>query len=235
MMATFDASQSADPDGEIENFSWDFGNGQSGEGRTVSHTYTQAGDYTVILTVADEQGETHSAERSLSVGQQVGSGNGLKAEYYEGEELQGKPIIRSEKQISFRRKGWAGRFLRGEVGDNNGDHYSCRWTGFLQPTHSEEYKLIFEVNDGGRVWFDGKLIIDAWDKPQTKVASIGNLVAGKKYPIRVEHYKGSYEATGAWKALLFWESASVKKELVPPTQFYLPEEKSKENGLFLLQ
>jgi len=116
-----------------------------------------------------------------------------------------------------------GRFLRGEVGDNNGDNYSCRWTGFLQPTHSEEYTLTFEVNDGGRVWFDGRLVIDAWDKPQTASASVGTLTAGKLYPIRVEHHKGTFEKTGRWKALLYWETPTVERRLIPPGQFYLPE------------
>jgi hypothetical protein len=31
---------------------------------------------------------------------------------------------------------------------------------------------------GGRVWFDGKLIIDAWDRPQTTSATVGILTAG---------------------------------------------------------
>ena len=220
--ATFDASQSIDPEGEIAKFLWDFGDGETGEGKMIQHNYARAGEYTVALTVEDDKGETHSDELTISVGPNVGSGNGLKAEYYDGEELKGKPIIRTERQIAFQRRGWSGRFLRGEVGDNNGDHYSCRWTGFLQPTHAEEYTLILEVNDGGRVWFDGKLVIDVWDKPQTKSASVGKLVAGQKYPIRVEHRKGAYEATGDWKARLFWESQSIKRELIPPTQFYLP-------------
>jgi hypothetical protein len=48
-------------------------------------------------------------------------------------------------------------------------------------------------------------------------------VAGQKYPIRIEHHKGTFEATGDWKALLSWESPSIPKELIPPTQFYQPE------------
>ncbi len=222
MTAMFDASKSSDPDGKITKFSWEFGDGKTGDGKTVQHNYAQAGKYNVKLTVEDEKGQTHSSELTISIGSNVGSGNGLKAEYYDSGELKGKPIIRTEKQIAFHRRGWNGRFLRSEVGDNNGDHYSCRWTGFLQPTHSADYTLIFEVNDGGRVWFDGKLVIDAWDEPQTKSASVGKLVAGKKYSIRVEHHKETYEATGDWKALLFWESSSFPKELIPPTQFYLP-------------
>ncbi len=108
--------------------------------------------------------------------------------------------------------------------NNNGDHYSCRWTGFVQPTRSEEYTLTFEVNDGGRVWFDGRLVIDAWDRPQTKSAAVGRLEAGRKYPIRLEHHKGTFDATRDWKAILSWESASLKREPIPATQLYPPED-----------
>ncbi|MGB2822626.1 MAG: PKD domain-containing protein, partial [Phycisphaerae bacterium] len=181
MAAKFDASRSGDPDGRIAKFAWQFGDGGSSSGRTVAHTYREPGDYTVRLTVTDEAGQSHSAERSIRVAPDAGSGNGLKAEYFEGRELGGKPIVRVERRIDFRRQGWAGRSLRGEVGDKNGDNYSCRWTGFIQPTHGEEYTLTLEVNDGGRVWVDGRLVIDAWEEPQTKSASVGELIAGRKY------------------------------------------------------
>ena len=223
MTARFDASRSADPDGRIAKHSWDFGDGQSSTGETVAHTYRRPGDHTVGLTVEDEKGQSHAASLAIRVGPAVGSGSGLKAEYFEGEELKGKAIVRTERQIAFRRRGWAGRYLRGEVGDRNGDNYSCRWTGFLQPTHSEQHTLTFEVNDGGRVWLDAKLVIDAWDRPQTASARLGKLVAGRKYPLRVEHHKGTYKATRDFKARLLWQSPSTPKQLIPPEQFYLPE------------
>ena len=219
----FDASRSADPDGRIAEFSWDFGDGTTGQGSPVAHMYAEDGDYTVALTAVDEKGETHSARRDITVAPTVGSGTGLQGEYFDGEELAGRPVVRVARQIGFRRQGWAGRFLCSHVGDNQGDNYSCRWTGHVQPTHSEEYTLTLEANDGGRAWFDGKLIIDAWEGPETKSASVGSLVAGRRYPIRVEHHKGTFEATGDWKALLFWESPSTEKQLIPATQFYPPE------------
>jgi hypothetical protein len=222
MSARLDASRSADPDGRIVRYAWEFGDGQSGAGQSVSHAYAQPGDYTVKLTVADEKGAAHTTSLGLSVGPAVGSGTGLKAEYFDGQTLEGKPMVRVARRIAFQRRGWDGRFLTGGVGDNNGDNYSCRWTGFVQPTRSEEFTLTFEVNDGGRVWFDGRLVLDAWDRPQTKSASVGLLEAGRKYPIRVEHHKGTFDATRDWKAILFWETPSLKREPIPTTQLYPP-------------
>lgn len=223
MTARFDGSRSEDPDGHITRYLWEFGDGTEAAGKTVSHTYRRAGDYTVTLTVTDDGGQTHTSGLALSVGPEVGSGDGLKAEYYDGERLEGRPRVRVARRIAFERRGWAGRFLWGGIGDRNGDHYSCRWTGFIQPVTSEPYTFILEVNDGGRMWFDGRLIIDAWDRPQTARATVGPLTAGKKYPIRIEHHKGTFKATGAWKVKLYWETPSIKKQLVPATAFYLPE------------
>jgi len=49
----FSASASTDPNGDALTFAWDFGDGATGSGETVSHTYTAAGEYTVVLTASD--------------------------------------------------------------------------------------------------------------------------------------------------------------------------------------
>ncbi len=51
----FDASDSIDEDGDDLSFFWDFGDGIKISGETVSHTFLQAGDYEVRLTVSDGQ------------------------------------------------------------------------------------------------------------------------------------------------------------------------------------
>src|SRR5690606_26614625 len=61
LSCTVDASQSRDPDGTIASYSWNFGDGSTGSGRTASHTYAREGGYTIRLTVTDNdggQGET---------------------------------------------------------------------------------------------------------------------------------------------------------------------------------
>ena len=60
LTAALDGSRSSDPDGTIASYAWDFGDGSTGTGVTASHTYTDAGSYTVILTVTDDDAGTAS-------------------------------------------------------------------------------------------------------------------------------------------------------------------------------
>jgi len=57
---TFDGSLSYDPDtgGEIVSWFWDFGDGTNASGEIVNHSYAQATNYTVILTVTDNDAAT---------------------------------------------------------------------------------------------------------------------------------------------------------------------------------
>lgn len=65
---SFDASESGDPDGRIARYRWDFHDGTiETAGETVEHTYDTPGDYTVRLTVTDDDGNTDSAATSISV------------------------------------------------------------------------------------------------------------------------------------------------------------------------
>jgi len=53
---SFDGSASSDPDGALVQYTWDFGDGQQGQGEVVLHTYAAAGLYVVTLTVTDDGG-----------------------------------------------------------------------------------------------------------------------------------------------------------------------------------
>ncbi|RJS81043.1 PKD domain-containing protein, partial [Methanophagales archaeon] len=64
---TFDASSSTDPDGSIVSYEWDFGDGNTGSGKIVTHSYPSAGDYTVTLTVTDDKGAKDSTTKEIKV------------------------------------------------------------------------------------------------------------------------------------------------------------------------
>lgn len=70
LAAQFDASASQDPDGSISQYLWDFGDGSdpvSSDSATAGHDYTEAGSYTVSLTVTDDKGAIATATRVVQV------------------------------------------------------------------------------------------------------------------------------------------------------------------------
>jgi len=67
---TFDGSNSFDLDGEIVKYEWDFGDGDTAEGVEVTHAYSQEEEYTVVLTVTDDDGLVNSGELIVDVGQE---------------------------------------------------------------------------------------------------------------------------------------------------------------------
>ena len=69
---TFDASASEDPDGKIVKYAWNFrdGNTTTIEDRIITHTYTTAGEYEVILTIVDDHGISMSYTVTITVNNQ---------------------------------------------------------------------------------------------------------------------------------------------------------------------
>lgn len=63
----FDGTGSSDADGNIISHIWDFGDGNSANGLTVSHTYNTAGNFAAALTITDNDGATVSTQTTISV------------------------------------------------------------------------------------------------------------------------------------------------------------------------
>jgi PKD repeat protein len=66
LTCSFNGSSSADSDGSIAAYAWNFGDGAGGSGVTASHTYGLANSYTVTLTVTDDRGATASDSKTVN-------------------------------------------------------------------------------------------------------------------------------------------------------------------------
>ena len=57
----------ADPGNDELTYTWDFGDGETGIGRDVSHSFTDNGSYTVTATVRDDDGASTSSTMEVTV------------------------------------------------------------------------------------------------------------------------------------------------------------------------
>ena len=60
-------STSTDPDGQIIKWTWDFGDSHISDTEVTNHTYSEAADYTVRLSVVDDHGISNSTTITLKV------------------------------------------------------------------------------------------------------------------------------------------------------------------------
>lgn len=61
LTVSFNASCSSDPDGTITSYTWDMGDGTIRTGVSFNHTYFEGGDYSITLTVRDNDNLTDTA------------------------------------------------------------------------------------------------------------------------------------------------------------------------------
>jgi PKD repeat protein len=64
---TFDASASNDPDGSIVSYQWNLGDGDNATGVIAHHSYSSSGNYTISLTVTDDDGAIDSTDQVVHV------------------------------------------------------------------------------------------------------------------------------------------------------------------------
>ena len=63
----FNASNSYDIDGHIENYYWNLGDESKKEGRIISHQYNKTGNYLVILKIVDDKGVEATSNSTINI------------------------------------------------------------------------------------------------------------------------------------------------------------------------
>jgi len=120
------------------------------------------------------------------------------------------------------------------------DHFTATWTGYFMPKHSEAYRFEAEADDGMRLWINGKLVLDRWEKAaptsegntnaktsKTKLSGVVQMKAGEKVPIRVEYFEKTHGAA----IRLFCSSNSQARKVIPTSQLFSSKNLVEGNGL----
>ena len=133
---------------------------------------------------------------------------GLSAEYFQGTQLQGAPLIsRTDPKIEFTWNGGAGPELK--------ENFSVRWTGTLTVTASGDYEIGCNGTDAFHFWLDNQLIGESGnsDTSKTRLKTL-HLEAGRAYPVKIEvSQQGS-----AGSAKLVWHEPGEKKDYTDAVQ-----------------
>jgi hypothetical protein len=121
-----------------------------------------------------------------------------KGEYFANRKLKGDPaLVRNDKKIDFN---WGSGAPAAGLPR---DEFSARWTRQLR-FQAGAYRFYVEVDDGARLWVDGKLVIDRWhDGAETYSGDM--LLAEGKHTVKLE----MYERSGGARIHLWWESQST--------------------------
>jgi PKD repeat protein len=77
-VVTFSATGD-DADGDVVTFTWDFGDGETGEGPGVAHVFKGEGDHQVTLTASDPHGAQATAQATITVRTLNGAWHGAAA------------------------------------------------------------------------------------------------------------------------------------------------------------
>ncbi len=64
---TFNATMSEPKGGTIESYHWNFGDGSTGNGAVVTHSYSSIGSYEVVLNVTDDEGLWNAKTQTVIV------------------------------------------------------------------------------------------------------------------------------------------------------------------------
>ncbi|GEA86868.1 PQQ-dependent sugar dehydrogenase [Cellulomonas cellasea] len=134
---------------------------------------------------------------------------GLLGTYFDNADLTGATVTRVDPGVDFR---W---LAAAPVAGIGADTFSVRWTGSVVPRYTQTYTFATTSDDGVRLWVDGRLIIDQWNRhaPRIDTGTIA-LTAGRAVPIRLEFFDDRLDAT----IQLRWSSPSQPSEIVPASR-----------------
>lgn len=150
---------------------------------------------------------------------------GLAVQYFDGVNFE-KPAGQTvDSKVEHR---WPGPPLANPPPGLNGfDNFSGRWEGTITAPEDGEYEIGFEVDDGARLWLDGKLVAEDWDQAAARYRSAKvTLKKDQKVTVKLDYFQGGMDRflRLAWRTpSQIRELANTKNGLNNSMETYLPQ------------
>jgi hypothetical protein len=143
----------------------------------------------------------------------VGTGNGLCADYYAGENFDTFYFNRTDPVVDF---SWPPNTSPPPI---PAGPFSVRWHGKIEAPVTGVINFCTNCDDGSRLWVNGVQLVNDWtDHGAYDMCGTINLTAGQYYDIVFEYYENGY---GPAEAHLKWSYSGVTTTAaVPQSQLY---------------
>lgn len=136
----------------------------------------------------------------------AGATMGLTGDYFDNQDFSAWRLRRVDPMIDF---DWGNRGPDPKVAPAT---FSVRWRGWLVPSYSGPCTLTFLMDDGVRLWLDGRLVLDEWHLTEKlEFSTTVALEAGRAYQIRLDYYQQPTDALIRW----YWAGGEHPKQPVP--------------------
>jgi hypothetical protein len=136
---------------------------------------------------------------------------GLTAQYFRQTNLTDLAFTRTDPTINFN---WGGGAPPGPVALSV-DAFSIRWRGKLTARFDEDYTFFAQTDDGERLWVNNVLLINRFVRKPSIPEDVSimpiRLKPGQPVDIVLEYFESGGDAS----AVLFWQSTSEPKAVIP--------------------
>ncbi len=136
--------------------------------------------------------------------------HGLVADFYRGRYFDSKWKTRVDSAIDW---DWG---TYSPEPDINRERFSARWTGWLKAPVAGSYKILTRHDDGVRVYIDGRLVIDQWDRDTVGLGEALVSLGTEPVELSVEYYQTN---GGAYMGLGWVIPKSTRPRAIPLTAF----------------
>lgn len=123
--------------------------------------------------------------------EELGSWRGA---YFPTEELDGEPDIQREVDVDF---AWG---KEGPTDSIPADRFSARWDTCLVLDEDVEAALQVVSDDGSRVWLDGEVVVDNWEKHKPTAKGKRLAIDAGVHHLRVDYFELKHDASVAFTA-----------------------------------